>query len=942
MTRRRLFIAISPEEVEVNSLVSACKKLKKSADKKQLDIKWVPFKNLHITLAFLGDVNEKDLVPIQQKLQEISLRHTPFTLKMSGLGGFPDATQSRVLWIGVQNKKELQCLRQDLVCHLRSYLTDENIDDYRPHISLARLRNKKNIKDLISPFARQKFGQMRVDKLILFESHLQGHFPVYKAIAEYYIQNSNLLTLNSVEVSMKNTIFYTKTDEAPALATESFLPIVKAFTATAGIKIEIKDISLAGRILSQFPEFLDNEQKTPDALSELGELAKTPDANIIKLPNISASVPQLLAAIKELQQQGYKIPNYPEEAKTPEEQQIKAKYAKILGSAVNPVLREGNSDRRVAPPVKDYAKNNPHSMGEWSKSSMTEIAFMNEGDFYGSEKSVTLEQDTTVNIEFVNSKGESQTLKEGLKLKKSEVIDSSTMSLQALRSFYSDKIKYAKDHNLLLSLHLKATMMKVSDPIMFGQAVTVFFREVFDKYNTTFSELGVNPNNGLGDLYAKIQQLPEGLKNEITVALQDSLKKGPALAMVDSDKGITNFHVPSDVIIDASVPAFIRSSGKMWGPDGKLHDTLAMIPDRCGAPIYQEVIEFCKQNGAFDVKTMGNVANVGLMAQKAEEYGSHDKTFQMIDSGKVRVIDSDNRILLEQDVEKCDIWRMCQTKDIAVKDWVKLAVNRARATGNLTIFWLDENRAHDRSLIQKVESYLKDFDTKNLEICILSPVKAMHLTLEKVKAGKDVISVTGNVLRDYLTDLFPILELGTSAKMLSIVPLLAGGGLFETGAGGSAPKHVQQFLEEDHLRWDSLGEFLALAVSLEDMAEKSSNKKAKVLADTLTEANGKYLNEDKAPSRSVGEIDNRGSHFYLAMYWAQALAQQNEDNELKQKFSSLAQALTDKESAIITELNKHQGHPVDIGGYYHPNNVKVAKAMRPNEQFNFLIDNLHA
>ncbi|WP_439880311.1 NADP-dependent isocitrate dehydrogenase [Pontibacter sp. MBLB2868] len=732
-------------------------------------------------------------------------------------------------------------------------------------------------------------------------------------------------------------IVYTITDEAPALATRSFLPIVETFTKAAGIEVETKDISLAGRILSTFPENLTEEQKQSDDLAYLGDLAKTPEANIIKLPNISASIPQLNAAIKELQSQGYNIPNYPSEPKNDEEKDIKARYAKILGSAVNPVLREGNSDRRVADAVKQYAKSHPHSMGAWSSDSKTRVAHMTKGDFYGSEKSVVADKATDVRIEFVDANGNTKVLKEKIALKEGEVMDSSVMHVDALNDFFEKAIAEAKEDNILLSLHLKATMMKVSDPIMFGHAVKVFFKDTFAKHAATFKELGVDPNNGLGDVYNKIQNLPADKRAEIEADLKAEMEKRPELAMVNSDKGITNLHVPSDVIIDASMPAAIRSSGKMWGPDGKLHDTVAIIPDRSYAGIYQEVIKFNKENGAFDPTTMGTVPNIGLMAQKAEEYGSHDKTFEMAEAGTVRVVDANGNTLMEQPVAKGDIFRACQTKDVAIQDWVKLAVTRARITNTPAIFWLDPQRAHDANLIKKVEKYLQDHDTNGLEIKIMSPVEAMRYTCERAKAGKDTISVTGNVLRDYLTDLFPILELGTSAKMLSIVPLLDGGGLFETGAGGSAPKHVEQFVEENYLRWDSLGEFLALAVSLEDLAYKTKNEKAEVLAETLNKANAEFLEKDKSPARKVGGIDNRGSHFYLAMYWAQALAEQNKNQELKDRFKKLAQELTDNEQKIINEQIAAQGKPVDIGGYYHPDADKASKAMQPSETLNRIL-----
>ncbi len=733
-------------------------------------------------------------------------------------------------------------------------------------------------------------------------------------------------------------IIYTITDEAPALATRSFLPIVQAFTKAADIEVETRDISLAGRIIAAFPENLSEEQKQSDDLAYLGDLAKTPEANIIKLPNISASIPQLTEAIKELQSQGYNIPDYPADPKNDAEKEAKSRYAKILGSAVNPVLREGNSDRRVADAVKQYAKKHPHSMGKWSSDSKTHVAHMTGGDFYGSEQSVVVDKATDVRIEFVGANGETKVLKDKVALKAGEVMDSSVMSRNALRSFLEKEIAEAKEQGILLSLHLKATMMKVSDPIMFGHAVTVFFKETFAKHGATFKEIGVDPNNGLGDVYAKIQNLPAEQRAEIEADLKTEMKKRPELAMVNSDKGITNLHVPSDVIIDASMPAAIRSSGQMWGPDGKLHDTKAIIPDRSYAQIYQEVIQFNKENGAFDPTTMGTVPNIGLMAQKAEEYGSHDKTFEMAAAGTVRIVDADGNTLMEQQVEQGDIFRACQTKDLPIQDWVKLAVTRARITNTPAIFWLDPQRAHDANLIKKVELYLQDHDTNGLEIKIMSPVEAMRYTCERAKAGKDTISVTGNVLRDYLTDLFPIIELGTSAKMLSIVPLLDGGGLFETGAGGSAPKHVEQFVEENYLRWDSLGEFLALAVSLEDLAYKTKNEKAEVLAEALNKANAEFLEKDKSPARKVGGIDNRGSHFYLAMYWAQALAEQSKNEELKNRFTKLAQELTDNEQKIVDEQIAAQGKPVDIGGYYHPNEEKTSKAMRPSETLNAALE----
>lgn len=736
-------------------------------------------------------------------------------------------------------------------------------------------------------------------------------------------------------------IFYTETDEAPALATYSFLPIVKAFTKAADIEVETRDISLASRILANFPDNLADDQKQADALAELGELAKTPDANIIKLPNISASQPQLKAAIKELQSLGYKIPNFPEDPETDEEKNIKARYARVLGSAVNPVLREGNSDRRVAGPVKEYAQKHPHSMGAWSSDSLSHVASMDEGDFYSSEKSALIETAGDVKIELVGTDGNIQILKEKTPVLAGELIDASVMNVKALREFFEVAMQDAKEEGVLLSLHMKATMMKVSDPIIFGHAVNVYYKDVFEKHAATFEKLCVDTRNGLGDVYAKISELPEAERNEIEADIEAVYKTRPELAMVNSDKGITNLHVPSDVIIDASMPAAIRSSGKMWGNDGKLHDTKAMIPDRNYAGIYQATIDFCIEHGAFDVTTMGNVSNVGLMAQKAEEYGSHDKTFEIPVNGTVRVTDASDTTLLEHSVEKGDIWRMCQTKDLPIQDWVKLAVTRARLTGQPAIFWLDENRAHDVNLITKVEKYLKVHDTKGLDIKIMSPFDATLYTLERVKAGENTISVSGNVLRDYLTDLFPILELGTSAKMLSIVPLLAGGGLFETGAGGSAPKHVEQVLTENHLRWDSLGEFLALAVSLEDLANKTGSKKIKVLAAALDKANSQFLNNDKSPSRKVGELDTRGSHFYLAMYWAQALAEQDENSELKAMFTPVAEQLTSKEAIIVDELNSAQGKSVDFGGYYRPNKELVSQIMRASASFNAVIDGLN-
>lgn len=732
----------------------------------------------------------------------------------------------------------------------------------------------------------------------------------------------------------KPTIIYTITDEAPALATYSLLPIIQSFTASSGINVETRDISLAGRILANFPEHLTEEQRISDALTELGELAKTPEANIIKLPNISASVPQLKAAIKELQDKGYALPNYPEEPSSYEEEAIKATYDKIKGSAVNPVLREGNSDRRAPASVKNYAKKNPHSMGAWSKDSKSHVASMSDKDFFGSEKSMTVSGATKVAIEFVGKEGAVKVLKKPFALQDKEIIDTSVMSKKALIAFFEKEIADAKAQDVLFSLHMKATMMKVSDPVIFGHAVKVYYKAVFDKYGQLFDQLGVDVNNGLGDVYAKIQSLPEAQRAEIEAAIQAVYATQPALAMVDSDRGITNLHVPSDVIVDASMPAMIRTSGQMWGPDGKQKDTKATIPDRCYAGVYQTVIDFCKQHGAFDPTTMGSVPNVGLMAQKAEEYGSHDKTFILDAEGVVRVIDEAGKVLLEQSVEAGDIFRMCQVKDAPIQDWVKLAVTRARASNTPAVFWLDPARAHDAELIKKVNQYLPNHDTSGLEIKILSPIEATQYSLVRMKAGQDTISVTGNVLRDYLTDLFPILELGTSAKMLSIVPLMNGGGLFETGAGGSAPKHVQQVQKENHLRWDSLGEFLALAASLEHLSVVTGNRKAQVLADALDKATGKFLDMNKSPSRRVGEIDNRGSHFYLATYWAQALAEQTADADLAAEFAPIAKALEEKEAQIVAELNGAQGKPGDLGGYYAPEFAKVAPLMRPSSTFN--------
>jgi isocitrate dehydrogenase len=735
-------------------------------------------------------------------------------------------------------------------------------------------------------------------------------------------------------------IIYTKTDEAPALATYSLLPIVKAFTNAAGINVETRDISLAGRIIAAFPENLTEEQQQSDDLAELGQLAKTPEANIIKLPNISASIPQLSDAITELQAQGYDIPDYPEEAETDEEKDIQARYGKILGSAVNPVLREGNSDRRVAAPVKQYAQNNPHSMGKWSSDSKSHVAHMNADDFYGSEQSVIMPAEDDVKIEFVAKDGSVNVLKASTKLQAGEVIDSTRMSVKALRAFYEKEIADAKEQGVLLSLHLKATMMKVSDPVMFGHAVTVYYKDVFDKHADTFEKIGVDPSNGLGDVYAKIKSLSTSKQKEIKADIKAVYKEQPDLAMVDSDRGITNLHVPNDVIVDASMPACIRSSGRMWNHDGRLQDTKAMIPDRCYSRIFEETIQFCKENGAFDVPTMGNVSNVGLMAQKAEEYGSHDKTFIPEADGQIRVVNQAGETLMSHDVEAGDIWRMCQTKDAPIQDWVKLAVSRAKATGQPAVFWLDSERAHDANLISLVEKYLKDHDTSGLEILIKAPVEAIRYTLQRVKAGENTISVTGNVLRDYLTDLFPILELGTSAKMLSIVPLLAGGGLYETGAGGSAPKHAQQLAEEGHLRWDSLGEFLALSVSLEDLGQKTNNPKALLLAETLSNATSHFLERDKSPQREVGGLDNRGSHFYLCLYWAQELARQDKDTELKELFSQMKEDLTDVRDDIVVEFSKAQGKAVELYGYYNPDDYVAAKVMRPSVSFNKIINKM--
>jgi len=737
------------------------------------------------------------------------------------------------------------------------------------------------------------------------------------------------------------TIIYTHTDEAPALATGSLLPIVRAFAGAAGVALETRDISLSGRILAAFPDRLKPAQRQDDDLAYLGRLATTPEANIVKLPNISASVPQLVAAIRELQSQGYAVPDFPEEPRTDEERQIRAAYGKVLGSAVNPVLREGNSDRRVAAAVKRYAKAHPHSMGKWSSDSRSHVSHMREGDFYGSEQAAGIDAAGTLRIEHVAGAGPTTLLKE-VRVEAGDVVAASVMSRRALCAFYGREIADAKASGILLSLHLKATMMKVSDPILFGHAVTTYYEAVFAKHAALFTKLGVEANNGIGDVYDKIRSLPEAERKGVEADITAVYATRPALAMVDSDKGITNLHVPSNVIIDASMPAAIRSSGRMWGPDGKLHDMKAMIPDRCYAGIYQAVIEDCKRRGAFDVPTMGTVSNVGLMAQSAEEYGSHDKTFEIPSDGTVRVSDAGGATIFEHAVEQGDVWRMCRTKDLPIRDWVKLTVQRARATGHAAIFWLDEGRAYDRLVRKRVARYISDHDTSGLDIRVLSPVEAMRATLDRVREGQDTIAATGNVLRDYLTDLFPILELGTSAKMLSIVPLLAGGGLYETGAGGSAPKHVQQFVAENFLRWDSLGEFLALAVSIEDLGTKTGNAGALALAEALDEANGQILEHDRSPRRAVGDIDNRGSHFYLALYWAQALAAQTAHDGLQKAFGPVADALSKAETTIVAELNGVQGKPVDIGGYYHPDPARVSSAMRPSATLNAIIDGIPA
>ena len=737
----------------------------------------------------------------------------------------------------------------------------------------------------------------------------------------------------------KAKIIYTDTDEAPALATYSFLPIIKSFTAGSGIAVETRDISLAGRIIANFPEFLNDSQKQSDALAELGELTQDEMANIIKLPNISASIPQMKDAIKELQDKGYVLPDYPEEPNDDQERDIKARYDRIKGSAVNPVLREGNSDRRAPGSVKEYARANPHSMGGWSADSKTHVSSMDSGDFFESEQSITIPQSATVMIVHSDLNGSEQVLKQDIALEDGEIIDAACLSKDRLERFLEEEITDAKEKNILFSLHLKATMMKVSDPIIFGHAVKVFFKDVFSKYEQRFLDLGVDPNNGIGDVYAKIQTLPGSEREAIEEDLKRCYEDRPEMAMVDSDRGITNLHVPSDVIIDASMPAALRTSGKMWGPDGNLHDMKAVIPDRCYAGVYQEVIQFCKDNGAFDPVTMGSVPNVGLMAQKAEEYGSHDKTFEVSSDGKISIIDSDGEILLQHSVKKGDIWRMCQVKDEPIQDWIKLAVSRSRISKTPVVFWLNADRAHDSELIKKLEKYLPNFDTEGLEVHVKAPTEATRFSLNRIKEGKDTISATGNVLRDYLTDLFPILELGTSAKMLSIVPLMNGGGLFETGAGGSAPKHVQQFEKENHLRWDSLGEFLALAASLEHLANLTDSSKARVLAETLDKATGEFLNQNKSPSRKVNELDNRGSHFYLGLYWAEALSEQTEDKELQKRFQGLAVALRNAEEEILEELNSAQGVAIDVGGYYKPDPARASSAMRPSSIFNEILSN---
>ena len=738
----------------------------------------------------------------------------------------------------------------------------------------------------------------------------------------------------------KSTIIYTETDEAPALATYSLLPIVEAFARACDVDVEIRDISLSGRIIANFADYLSADQQQSDALAELGNLTQDPLANIIKLPNISASIPQMKAAIEELQGKGYALPDYPEEPSSDEERDIKARYDRIKGSAVNPVLREGNSDRRAPASVKNYAKKNPHSMGVWSSASKSHVASMVEGDFFGSEQSTTVPAAMSVTIQHTGSDGTVSVLKDNIALQAGEVIDAACMSAQALREFLEAEIQDANKQGVLMSLHMKATMMKVSDPIIFGHAVKVYYRDVFEKYSEQFAELGVDANNGIGDVYAKIQSLTDEERTAIEADLQAVYSTRPDMAMVDSDRGITNLHVPSDIIIDASMPAALRSSGQMWGPDGQLHDMKAIIPDRSYAGIYQEVIDYCKQNGAFNPSTMGSVPNVGLMAQKAEEYGSHDKTFEVAADGTIAVVDGDGRTLLEHAVAAGDIWRMCQVKDAPIQDWVKLALSRARLSETPVVFWLNEERAHDAQMIKKVNAYLPEHDTEGLEIHIMAPAAATRFSLERIGAGKDTISATGNVLRDYLTDLFPILELGTSAKMLSIVPLMNGGGLFETGAGGSAPKHVQQFEKENHLRWDSLGEFLALAASLEHLAQVTENSRAQVLAKALDQATGKFLDQNKSPSRKVNELDNRGSHFYLAMYWAEALAAQSDDAELARHFASAVTAMGENEARIVAELNSAQGVAMEVGGYYKPDPELAVAAMRPSATLNEIIANI--
>jgi len=769
------------------------------------------------------------------------------------------------------------------------------------------------------------------------DKHIRAHL---SASASSQHTRHRILRKMRNEMAIASKIIYTLTDEAPALATYSLLPIIEAFTRSSAIGVETRDISLAGRILSLFPEFLGDEQKIADDLAELGGLATTPEANIIKLPNISASVPQLKAAIKELQSQGYKLPDYPDDAKTDAEKDIKSRYDKVKGSAVNPVLREGNSDRRAPLSVKNYARKHPHKMGAWSKDSKSHVSHMSSGDFYGSEKSALIAAPGSVKIELTANDGTVTVLKAKTTVKAGEIIDAAVLSKNALRSFIAAEIADAKAKGVLFSLHLKATMMKISDPIIFGQIVSEFYKDVLTKHAAALKQVGVNVNNGIGDLYAHLGELPAEKRAEIEADLKAEYAQRPQLAMVNSDKGITNLHVPSDVIVDASMPAMIRDSGKMWGPDGQLHDTKAVIPDRCYAGVYQTVIDDCKLHGAFDPVTMGSVPNVGLMAQAAEEYGSHDKTFQIATDGVVRVTDESGKVLLEQKVETGDIWRMCQVKDAPIQDWVKLAVNRARLSNTPAVFWLDPKRSHDAQVIEKVKHYLKDHDTTGLDIKIMPPVEATQFSLDRIRAGKDTISVTGNVLRDYLTDLFPIMELGTSAKMLSIVPLMAGGGMFETGAGGSAPKHVQQFVEEGFLRWDSLGEFLALAASLEHLGTVTGNAKAKVLADALDKATGKFLDTNKSPSRKVGGLDNRGSHFYLGLYWAQALAEQTADAELKSQFTAIAKLLTENEQKIVDELAASQGKPVEIGGYYHPDAKLTSQAMRPSATLNAALDGI--